>query len=140
SVPPIASGQTAIVPVVDTTVRTLAGGTVTYTANVDPDNTIAESNEGNNQKSSTAKTVLYNGYKGARYWEGKSDIATMHAFDLHGGLLFSPGNSTYHAGGVGGTGWSSYTVAWSGSDLPVPQGATVREVRLYVPYCWDDAA
>ncbi|OPX72975.1 MAG: PKD domain protein [Methanoregulaceae archaeon PtaU1.Bin059] len=139
SVPSIAAGQTTIVSVTDTTVRNLSGGSVTYTATVDPDNLIPETNEGNNEKSSTSKTVLYNGYKGARYWEGKSDVLTTRTFDLLGGLLFSPGDSTYRAGGVGGSGWSSYTVTWTGSDLPLPAGATVREARLYVPYTWDDS-
>ncbi|HON82242.1 MAG TPA: DUF3344 domain-containing protein, partial [Methanoregulaceae archaeon] len=138
-VPSIAAGQTTIVSVTDTTVRNLAGGTVTYTAMVDPDNLVLETNEENNEKSSTEKVVRYNGYKGARYWEGKSDLLTSRTFDLHGGLLFSSGNSAYRAGGVGGSGWSSYTVTWTGSDLPLPPGATVREVRLYVPYTWDDS-
>ena len=139
SVPSIPAGQTTIVSVTDTLVRNLAGGTVTYTATVDPDNLVPETNEGNNQKSSTTKTVLYNGYKGARYWEGKSDILTSRTFDLRGGLLSSPGDSTYRAGGVGGSGWSSYTVTWTGADLPLPAGSTVREARLYVPYTWDDS-
>jgi len=139
SVPSIPSGQTTIVSVTDTTVRNLAGGTVTYTAAIDPDNLVPETNEGNNVKDSTGKTVRYNGYKGARYWEGKSDLLTSRAFDLHGGLLFSPGDSTYRAGGVGGSGWSSYTVTWTGTDLPLPPGATVREARLYAPYTWDDS-
>lgn len=139
SVPSIAAGQTMIVPVTDTTVRTIAGGMVTYTATVDPDNLIPETNEGNNEKSSISKIVRYNGYKGARYWEGKSDVLTTRTFDLLGGLLFSPGDSTYRAGGVGGSGWSSYTVTWTGSDIPLPSGATVREARLYVPYTWDDS-
>src|SRR5690606_38227815 len=104
SVPSIASGQTTIVPVTDATVRNLAGGTVTYTAVVDPDTLIPETNEGNNEKSSTSKTVRYNGYKGARYWEGKSDLTTSRTYDLRGDLLSSPGDSVYKAGGVGGSG------------------------------------
>ena len=139
SVPSIPAGKTTIVPVTDTTVRDLAGGTVTYTATVDPDNTIPETSEGNNEKSSAAKTVLYNGYKGSRYWEGKSDVLTARTFDLRGNLLFSHGDSVYKAGGVGGSGWSSYTVTWTASDIPLPTGAAVREARLYVPYTWDDA-
>ncbi len=139
SIPSIAAGQTMIVPVTDTTVRTIAGGMVTYTATVDPDNLIPETNEGNNEKSSISKIVRYNGYKGARYWEGKSDVLTTRTYDLRGDLLSSPGNSVYKAGGVGGSGWSSYTVTWTGSDIPLPSGATVREARLYVPYTWDDS-
>ncbi len=139
SVPSIASGQTTIVPVTDATVRNLAGGTVTYTAVVDPDTLIPETNEGNNEKSSTSKTVRYNGYKGARYWEGKSDLTTSRTYDLRGDLLSSPGDSVYKAGGVGGSGWSSYTVTWTGADLPLPAGSSVLEARLYAPYTWDDS-
>jgi len=138
AVPAIASGATATVYVTDPTSRDTEGGSVTYTATVDPDNAVAETNEGNNVKASTAKTVKYNGYKGKRYWTGASDVTTKKTFDLRGGILYSAGDSTYHSGGVSGGGWSSYTVTWTAGDLPLPAGATVREARLYVPYTWDD--
>ncbi|MEM2124217.1 MAG: DUF3344 domain-containing protein, partial [Methanolinea sp.] len=133
-VPPLEPGESTVVSVVDTTVRDAAGATVTYTATVDPGNLVAETNEENNEKTSPSKTVVFNGYKGARFWAGKPDIATSRTFDIHGGLLHSPGNSAYKPGGTGGYAWSEYTVTWTRGDLPIPEGAAVREARLYVPY------
>ena len=132
-------GATIPVFLIDPTIRPNEGGAVTYTAFVDPDNTLVEPNEANNSLDSTPKPVKFNGYKGKRYWEGKSDVTTKRTFDLRGGLLYSAGDSVYLPGGVGGGGWSSSTVTWTGSDLALPAGATVREARLYVPYTWDDA-
>ena len=139
TVPPIAAGQSITVPVVDTTIRNTAGEMVTYTATVDPDNLFIETNEGNNAKTSTTKTVIYNGYKGARYWTGKNDIVTARTFDLHGGILHSSGNSAYKPGGIGGASWNDYTVTWTTGDLALPPGATVKEARLFVPYTWDNS-
>ena len=136
TVPALASGAMATVSLIDTTVRNLAGGSVTYTAIVDPDNTVGETNEANNAKSSSAKIVTYNGYKGKRYWEGGSDVTTKKSFDLHGGLVYSAGNSVYMSGSET---WTSYPVTWTAADLPIPAGATIREARLYVPYTWDDS-
>ena len=138
AVPVLASNAETIVTILDTTNRNLAGASVTYTATVDPGNTVAEGNEGNNVMASPF-TVTYNGYKGKRYWNGGSDVTTKKTFDLHGNLLYSSGNSTYRSGGVGGGAWNSYTVTWTGANLPVPAGATVREARLYVPYTWDNS-
>jgi PKD repeat protein len=137
-IPALASNEETTVAFLDPEVRDLAGGTVTYTATVDLEDEVAESDETNNELVSPF-TVTYNGYKGKRYWAGASDITTKRTFDLNGGLLHSFGDSTYRSGGtVPGSGWSSYTVTWTAADLPVPAGATVREARLYVPYTWDD--
>jgi len=76
----LAGGAKTTVSLIDPTIRNLEGGTVTYTAVVDPDNLIPETNEANNNKSSAAKPLRYNGYKGKGiYWEGESNITTSHA-------------------------------------------------------------
>ncbi|HRU80427.1 MAG TPA: DUF3344 domain-containing protein [Methanolinea sp.] len=137
SVPALASNAETVVSILDTTVRDIAGGSLTYTGTVDPSNTVTESNEGNNVVANTY-TVAYNGYKGKRFWAGASDVTTKKTFDLHGNLLYSPGDSTYRSGGVGASAWNDYTVTWTAADLPVPSGATIREARLYVPYTWDN--
>ena len=137
TVPAIAAGATTAVYVIDPTLRSSEGGSVTYTATVDPDNTVPETNEGNNEKASSAKTVKFNGYKGKRYWDD-SDVTTKRVFDLRGGILYSSGDSVYTSGGVGGGSWNDYTVSWASGDLPLPAGSTVEEVRLYVPYTWDN--
>jgi len=136
-VPALASSGETEISVVDTTIRNLAGDSLTYTATVDPDNTVTESDETNNADSRTY-TVTYNGYKGKRYWAGQSDVTTKRTFDLNGGILYSFGDSTYKPGGVGGASWNDYTVTWTAADLPIPEGATVKEARLFVPYTWDD--
>lgn len=137
-VPAIAGSSSTTLTITDGTVRDTAEGAVTYTATVDPSNTVAESDETNNQMA-TEFTVTYNGYKGKRYWSGGSDVITRHTFDLNGGLLNSSGDSTYHSGSVTGSGWSAYTVTWTSTDLPVPSGATIEAAYLYVPYTWDSS-
>ncbi|KQC04704.1 MAG: hypothetical protein APR53_02965 [Methanoculleus sp. SDB] len=138
-VPAIAAGAIVPVYVIDPTIRTTEGGIVTYTAIVDPDDMVSETDEANNAKAGTAKTVKFNGYKGKRYWDD-SDVTTKKTFDLRGGILHSSGDSAYMAGGIGRSGWSSYTVTWTSGDLPLPEGATLQEARLYVPYTWDDTS
>ena len=130
----IASGGTATVTLIDPTIRNLEGGTVTYTAVVDPENLIAETNEANNNKNSAAKPVKYNGYKGKGiYWEGGSNITTKHTYDLKGNLLYS----TQPESAYKGVGWATRTETWSASDLPIPSGSTIEKVLLYFAYNWD---
>ncbi|AAM07055.1 PKD domain-containing protein [Methanosarcina acetivorans] len=130
----LAGDATTTVTLIDPTIRDLEGGTVTYTAVVDPDNLIAETDETNNNKSSSAKPLRYNGYKGKGiYWEGGSNITTMHTFDLQGNLLYSTQpDSAYQP-----VGWESRTETWTASDLPVPDGSTIEKAFLYVAYNWD---
>ena len=127
------SGETTSITLLDPTIRNLEGGTVTYTAVVDPENLIAETNEANNNKSSPVKPVKYNGYKGKRYWEGGSDITTKQTYDLQGNLVyFTQPSSAYKS-----VGWIGRTETWTESNLPIPASATVENVWLYVPYNWD---
>ncbi|MCK9331128.1 MAG: DUF3344 domain-containing protein, partial [Candidatus Cloacimonetes bacterium] len=133
------AGAETDVVLTDPTVRHLAGGTVTYTAVVDPENLITETDETNNAKSSPTKKVLYNGYKGKRYWENGSDVTTVRTYDLRGDIVHSFGDSQYVSGSFGADGWTNYTATWTGNDLPLPAGASVHDVWLYVPYCWDDS-
>jgi len=137
-IPQLVKGANTTITIVDPTVRTGAGAVIRYNATVDPDDEVGETDESNNCKVSTDKTVTFNGYKGKRYWDG-GDITTAGTFDLKGGLVHSFGDSTYRSGSFGGSGWTSYTVTWSPSDLPVPANATVRNAILYVPYTWDNS-
>ncbi|AKB29128.1 cell surface protein [Methanosarcina siciliae T4/M] len=130
----LAGNAKTTVTLIDPTIRDIEGGTVTYTAVVDPDNLIAETDETNNNKSSAAKNVRYNGYKGKGiYWEGGSNITTRHTFDLQGNLLYSTQpDSAYQP-----VGWESRTETWNAGDLPVPDGSTIEKAFLYVAYNWD---
>ncbi|AKB29120.1 cell surface protein [Methanosarcina siciliae T4/M] len=135
----LAGDSKTTVTLIDPTIRDLEGGTVTYTAVVDPDNLIAETDETNNNKSSSAKPLRYNGYKGKGiYWEGGSNITTKHTFDLQGNLLYSTQpDSAYKSVGAWGSG---RTETWTASDLPVPSGSTIEKVFLYFAYNWDQTA
>ncbi|WP_062265737.1 DUF3344 domain-containing protein [Methanoculleus bourgensis] len=135
----LAGGAQAIVTVTDPTIRHLQGGSVTYTAVLDPENTIAESDETNNVAVGGTRDVIYNGYKGKMYWEGGSNVTTVRTYDLRGDIIHSFGNSQYMSGSFGSEGWTNYTVTWTAGDLPLPAGATVRDAWLYVPYCWDNS-
>ena len=137
AVPPLASGEEITVSIRDPTIRQTTGVTVTYTAIVDPDNLVQDSDETNNRKTSTEKTVTWNGYAGKRYTRGE-DVATYRTYDLHGGLVHSFGDSAYRSGSFP-PGWTEFSVTWTGADLPLSPGAVVREAWLYVPYTWDNS-
>ena len=129
----LTAGTNTTVCVTDPTLRN-AGDSVTLTVTADSNGEVAESDERNNEMT-ISKTVVNNGYKGKRY-TGGDDITTWKMFDLKGDLLYSLGDS-YYASGYSGWPTASYTANWTASDLPVPTGATIREARLYVPYCFD---
>ncbi|MGV8143608.1 MAG: DUF3344 domain-containing protein [Methanothermobacter sp.] len=146
------SGASTTVTLTDPTIRPLTADTeygstnvnyVTYTAIVDPENTIPETDESNNSFSSAALPIYYNGYKGKRYeYNGidatnsetntSGDISTQHVYDLQGDVIYSSGNSSYKS-----VGWSSRTSTWTTSDLPVPSTANLEDVWLYLAYNWD---
>jgi subtilase family serine protease len=132
----LAGGATTTINLIDPTIRNLEGSSVTYTVRLDPDNLIAETDETNNDKSTAAKPVQYNGYKGKRYWEGGSDINTSYVYDLNGNIVyFTQPASAYKA-----VGWTTRTENWTTTDLPVPGTSTVEDVWLYLSYNWDTTA
>jgi len=139
TIPSLAGGKTVtMTKLVDPTLREYEGGTVTYRVVLDPDNLIPDTNRANNEKSSFAKPLKYNGYMGAQYWTGKEEIKTYRTYDLRGNITHSFGNSSYRSGSFG-NGWTEYAVGWTAEDLTIPEGATLREARLYLPYCWDNS-
>ncbi|WP_416234821.1 DUF3344 domain-containing protein [Methanothermobacter thermautotrophicus] len=128
----LAAGATANVTFNDFT-PTLTGP-ITINVIVDSDDEVEETNETNNIYNTTA-TIYYNGYKGKQYTNG-SDINTVLALEGRLKLLYSPGNSTYRGSGSGN--WQNpYIVIWTPADLPIPEGATIKEARLYQPYTWN---
>ncbi|MGF3496210.1 MAG: DUF3344 domain-containing protein, partial [Methanolinea tarda] len=134
TIPSLAGGGTTTISLTDPTIRNLDGGTVTYTAKLDPDNLIAESNESNNEKSGTAIPLVYNGYKGKTYWDGMNNITTKKTYDLQGGIVYSTQpTSAYKA-----VGWTTRDETWSASDFSaIPAGATIEDAWLYISYNWD---
>ncbi|MDI9624779.1 MAG: DUF3344 domain-containing protein, partial [Methanothermobacter sp.] len=109
-------------------------GSVTINAIIDSDNEVEETNETNNIYEAT-RTVYYNGYKGKRYTGGE-DINTVLILEGKFRLIYSVGNSTYR--GSGSSNWQNpYIVTWTPTDLPIPEGATIKEARLYQPYTWN---
>ena len=137
----LAAGSTAsTLSIIDPTIRTTQGGTVTYTAVIDPDNLIAETNETDNTRTSLAKTVLYNGYKGKGiYWAGGTNggnITTKHTFDLNGNAVYYTQPNTAYKG----VGWSTRTETWTAANLPIPGNATIEKVYLYLSYNWDQTS
>ena len=107
NVPELAGGAQITLTVYDPTNRPVTENTtfknsnakyVTYTANVDPKDTVPESNsnnnaETNNQLASVACPVYYNGYKGKKD-EYSGDDSTQRYYDLRGGIVYSNGDST----------------------------------------------
>ncbi len=120
----LSSGGTNTSTLYDPTLRTAIGGTVTYTAVVDPNNLIAETDETNNNKASVATQIKYNGFKGKRYTDG-SDLKTTAAYDGRYGLVYSAGTTVYSSS----AGTKKFT--FTSADLPIPAGATVVSARIY---------
>ncbi|MFA4859759.1 DUF2341 domain-containing protein [Methanoregula sp.] len=120
----LGAGNSIVVSVTDSVDRTV-GASVPVTVTADAESAVAESNEGNNAYSYTA-SVIRNGYTGHR-WSDDPDITTNRTYAIHGDTIYSLGNSVY----------GSDTTTWTAANLPIPAGATVKDVRLYVPYTWD---
>jgi len=148
TVPVIAAGGSTTVLITDPTIRSSQGGTVTYTATVDPEKTLGELSETNNTMTNTFP-VLFDGYAGKKYWTAgadrgtDTDVVTKHTYDLHGGVAYSRGDSVYRSGSFSKDssvkGWLSYDVLWTTSDMSgVPSDATIKAAYLYVPYTWDN--
>jgi hypothetical protein len=133
SVPPLDAGNSTIVAIIDSTIRT-AGAAVNITVIADCDGAIAESNETNNASFHTAM-VVNNGYKGKRY-TGGNDLDMLQVHTLKGDIIYSTGDS-YYLSSYSYPSWTHYTAHWNASDSPVPNSASVEEARLYVYYTWD---
>ncbi|WP_321421164.1 DUF3344 domain-containing protein [uncultured Methanobacterium sp.] len=140
----LAAGATAsTLSLIDPTIRPITADTVygssnvskiTYRVVLDPLNTILETNEANNNKTSTLKSVLYNGYCGQGLYEyNGTDINTQHVYDIRGDIVYyTQPESAYK-----GVGWTTRTEIWNSSNLSVPNTGTIEDVWLYLPYNWD---
>ncbi len=133
----LAGGSQTTITMVDPTLRKAEGGDVTYRVVIDPDGKVQDTDRSNNERSGVAKPVKHNGYNGKR-WQDGGDITTYRTYDVHGGLIHSFGDSRYRSGSFA-QGWTEFSVTWTADDLPLPPNATVKEVRLYVPYTWDNS-
>ncbi|MDD3136474.1 MAG: pectinesterase family protein, partial [Methanoregula sp.] len=127
----LAVGSFTYVNITDTLDRS-PGATVPVNATVDSANDIPEISETNNEYSYTAN-VIWNGYNGRRWADGGPDIATRSMYTINGDIIHSNGDSTYRY--VADT----YNAHWTPADLPIPEGAIVKDARLYATYTWDNA-
>jgi hypothetical protein len=140
TVPLLNPTDTATVYLTDCTSRD-AGTSVdiNVTADCGDDVTEGASGEANNFTTQT-KTVMKQGFKGKTYTgpthpDGHpTNMTTWKCYDLNGDMVYSSGNSLYQSGSAG---WTHYIVNWAVGDQPnVPSGATVKEARLNIPYCY----
>ena len=131
SLPELTAGNSTTFSIID--IKRKLGDLVPITVIVDPENTIVESNETNNEyKTSTTIVSTGNYYTGGRYYTG-NDLETGAYQEGNIAVKYSQGDSGYKSGG----GWYSTTVHWTGTDLPIPANATVKEARLYQSYTWN---
>jgi PKD repeat protein len=111
------------------------GTTLSVTATADSADVIDEGDETNNVLT-VDLTVYDNGYKGKRWTPTLGDdMATQATFDGQYAVVYSHGDSAYQSAG-----WQEYTVTWSADDLPIPEGATVVDARLYQGWGWNKMA
>ncbi|MDW5549619.1 PKD domain-containing protein [Methanosarcina sp.] len=131
-VPGLAAGNTTTLNITDQVSRKY-GDTVPVTITLDTENTVAESDETNNQYTMPANvTTNGNYYTGGRFYTG-NDLETGTYQEGNIAVKYSQGDSGYKSGG----GWYTTTVHWTGTDLPIPANATVKEARLYQSYTWN---
>jgi parallel beta-helix repeat protein len=128
----LAAGNNTTISITDQMKRKY-GDSVPITITLDTENTVAESDESNNEYA-TPLTVTTNGdyYTGGRYYTG-NDLETGSYQEGNIAVKYSQGDSGYISGG----GWYSTTVKWTNTDLPIPENATVKEARLYQSYTWN---
>lgn len=137
-VPQLAPGVNATVYVTDETIRD-AGTWANITVTADCNNDVPEGAGEANNVTLKNNLVMKHGYKskiytGPTHPDGHStNMTTWKTYDLNGDLVYSLGNSWYQSGSAG---WTHYIVDWTAADLNVPSGATVKEARLNIPYCW----
>ncbi|WP_148705478.1 PKD domain-containing protein [Methanosarcina siciliae] len=125
-------GNTTTISVTDQVHRKY-GDKVPVLISVDTGNVIDESDETNNEYNTSATVVRGSTYYfGGRYYTG-NDIETGNFTEGNISVIYSLGDSNYQTGG----GWYSTTVTWTSSDLPIPEGATVKAARLYQSYTWN---
>ncbi|ADN34807.1 cell surface protein [Methanolacinia petrolearia DSM 11571] len=130
----IAASACATVTLIDPTIRTSQGSTVTYTVQVNCTN--AESNYDNNTLTTSGYEVLFNGYKGKRYWTGASDITTKHTYEGNINMTYYNQTEAKYAS----TSWGTRSEVWTPANLVVPDGSTVLGAWLYVSYNWDNTS
>jgi len=128
----LTNGAKTTVTLIDPTIRTAEGATISYTARVNT--STAESDYSNNDKTSANIGTAYNGYKGKCYWTGASDITTQHNYDLNGVDMayYTQPSSAYK-----GVGWTTRDEIWTAANLPIPEDANIEAAWLYISYNWD---
>lgn len=133
TVPVIQAGTCTDVVLTDPTVRNVAGETTTYVA-VTVSETL-DSNYFNNWKSESFD-IVFNGYKGKRYWNDTSDIETKRYYELdHGNMTcYTQPQNAYMS-----TSWTTRSEVWTTSNLQVPAGAEIEAAWLYISYNWDNS-
>ena len=119
--------------IVDPTIRN-SQDTITYKASIiysDPE----DENPANNNMTSGAIYVRFNGYKGKwPYWVGKGNMTTTHTYNGNVSMIYyNQTDAEYRS-----TSWTTRTETWAPGDLVVPAGATIKGAWLYVSYNWDN--
>ena len=112
-------------------------GNYTITVTVDCNGDIDESDETNNTLSRDV-TANVHGMKG-NHWQDGRNISKLQCYEQGNiNLIYSTGDSET-LGGYGnlwGT-YMNYTANWTASDIPIPDGATIKLARLYAYYNFD---
>ncbi|KKG15272.1 hypothetical protein EO94_10270, partial [Methanosarcina sp. 2.H.T.1A.3] len=113
-----------------TDIKRYAGDTVLIKVIVDPENTIAEANEENNEYSTTA-TITATGerYQGGRFSTGKDTVNTA---------VYAEGNIGVRVVEYGSYTWFTHTgtATYTADDLKIPANATLKSARLYQDWTW----
>ena len=112
-------------------------GNYTITVTVDCNGEVEESDETNNTLSRDV-TANVHGMKGNHWQDGRS-ISKLQCYEQDTiNLSYSVGDSETLGGydNLWGTDMN-YTANWTASDIPIPDGATIKLARLYVYYNFD---
>ena len=123
-IPSLAAGSTTTIGVIDEVHRKY--GETPLKVVVDTENTVAESDETNNEYTNVTVATSGNYYHGGRYYTG-NDLETSVYEEGHIGVVYSTAGIGY--GGAG-------TVTYTPEHLPIPADAKILSARLYQSWTW----
>ncbi|MDI9394115.1 MAG: PKD domain-containing protein, partial [Euryarchaeota archaeon] len=129
SIPELGGGNITTFTVKD--IKRQVNENVLITVTVDPENSIPEADETNNEYSkSVTITATDQRYMGGRFSSGMDKVNNAVYHEGHIGVAYSLGGTYYT--------WFTQkgTVTYTTEDLPIPAGATIKSARLYQGCTW----
>jgi PKD repeat protein len=128
NIPELASGNNTTISIKD--IKREVGSSVKVNVKIDPENSIIETDETNNEYTTNAIiTASGERYEGGRFSDGYDKVNTA---------VYEKGNIGVRVLEYGGYTWFTHTgtATYSAKDLNIPSNATIKSARLYQAWTW----